>query len=110
MKHIGNFDDTKRNFNIILLEPEFLHQPEITPLGPTEDFIHADMYFLYSAHSTDYRANIQAMSGFCQVFMEELDAMHREKNPYALIYRGIKFSMIRNDVLLEQDCLVFRFA
>jgi hypothetical protein len=87
MEHIGNFDDTLRNFNIILLEPEFLHHPEITPLGPTEYPIYADMYFFYSAHTTDYRANIQAMSGFCQVLIEEFDTMHREKNPYVLIYR-----------------------
>ena len=63
---------------------------QITPLGPTPNPRYADLYFLDSAQATDYRANIQAMSGCCRILMEELDAMLREKNPYALVYKMMR--------------------
>ncbi|EFX62026.1 hypothetical protein DAPPUDRAFT_120618, partial [Daphnia pulex] len=63
---------------------------QITPLGPTPNPRYADLYFLDSAQATDYRANIQAMSGCCRILMVELDAMLREKNPYALVYKMMR--------------------
>ena len=70
---------------------------QITPLGPTANPRNADLYFLDSAQASDYRANIQAMSGYCRVLMEELDAMLQEKNPYALVYK-----MMRQ--VLKEEC------
>ncbi|XP_046655037.1 uncharacterized protein LOC124348808 [Daphnia pulicaria] len=40
--------------------------------------------------ATDFRANIEMMSGCCRTLMEELDAMLREKNPYALTYKMMR--------------------
>jgi len=61
-----------------------------TPLGPTQNPKYSDLYFLDSAQATDFRANIHMLSGCCRTLMEELDAMLREKNPYALVYKMMR--------------------
>ncbi|EFX65115.1 hypothetical protein DAPPUDRAFT_265197 [Daphnia pulex] len=53
--------------------------------------------------ATDFRANIEMNSGCCRTLMEELDAMLRENNPYALTYKMMRQVFEKNtfDVKLK---------
>ncbi|EFX68723.1 hypothetical protein DAPPUDRAFT_329777 [Daphnia pulex] len=72
----------------VRIHGQIYHQT--TPLGQTANPRYSDLYFLDSAQATDFRANIEMMSGCCRTLMEELDAMLREKNPYALTYKMMR--------------------
>jgi hypothetical protein len=72
----------------VRIHGQIYHQT--TPLGQTANPKYSDLYFLDSAQATDFRANIEMNSGCCRTLMEELDAMLREKNPYALTYKMMR--------------------
>ncbi|KZS02024.1 Uncharacterized protein APZ42_001095, partial [Daphnia magna] len=44
---------------------------------------YADLYFIDAAQASEFRAHSTSNGGCCRNLMEELDAMLREKNPYA---------------------------
>ncbi|KAI9558408.1 hypothetical protein GHT06_015188 [Daphnia sinensis] len=62
-----------------------------TPVGlNTNNPRYADLYFIDAAQASDFRAQSTSNGGCCRNLMEELDAMLREKNPYAAIYKMMR--------------------
>ncbi|KZS06644.1 Uncharacterized protein APZ42_029833 [Daphnia magna] len=62
-----------------------------TPVGPnTNNPRYADLYFMDAAQAGEFRALSTSNGGCCRNLMEELDAVLREKNPYAAIYKMMR--------------------
>jgi hypothetical protein len=85
----------------VRIHGQIYHQT--TPLGQTANPKYSDLYFFDSAQATDFRANIKIIWGCCRTLMEELDAMLRENNPYALTYKMMRQVFEKNtfDVKLK---------
>ncbi|XP_045036715.1 uncharacterized protein LOC116926850 [Daphnia magna] len=66
-----------------------------TPVGPhTNNPRYADLYFMDAAQAGEFRALSTSNGGCCRNLMEELDAMLREKNPNAAIYKMMRQVLI----------------
>ncbi|XP_057376187.1 uncharacterized protein LOC130697273 [Daphnia carinata] len=62
-----------------------------TTVGPnTNNPKYADLYFIDAAQASEFRSSFSSNAGCCRNLMEELDAMLREKNPYAAIYKMMR--------------------
>ena len=51
---------------------------------------YADLYFMDAAQALEFRAHSEVNAGCCRDLMEEIDAMLREKNPYAAVYKMMR--------------------
>ncbi|KZS03775.1 Uncharacterized protein APZ42_033417 [Daphnia magna] len=62
-----------------------------TPVGTnTNNPKYANLYFMDAAQAGEFIADFESNGGCCRNLMAELDAMIREKNPYAAIYKMIR--------------------